>query len=565
MSGEKAMLAVWMLILSAYGIARGEGDHHVRQDGSAKPPYNIIFIIVDQRTYGLFAGPDYFLPAFDAIARHGVTFRNHYIASAMCSASRASFLTGLTPQVHGVFDQMHYPFVPSLSPDFPNMGSVLKALGYKTAFFGKFEMNKDVLHVKPGINYKTALQPYGFDIFSSGGDIGSEPLSGFNNDPFIAGESVRWLHENADLARRTSRPFFMVASFLNPHDIMYGNANIVGQPPVEKAVAPMALPPLPDSSIYLKKWSFTLPPSLDESITAPGMPRAFLEYDKGWFGWSGIIPTYRKDMWRIYYNYYLNTIRDVDRSVKQIVDVLNDMDLWRDTVVVFTSDHGELAGAHGGQKGKGPFCYEANAHVPLLIAHPTGKAGVSCSALTSHLDLLPTFVGLTGLPQADRPATVKLLPGHDLSRLLADPEQANLHAMRPAVLFNYLGLSTVDGDYLRELISATYLGKSRPPVTQVKLDKRGFLSFVFDGRYKFARYYGPIAFNTPKTLEEVFKNNDVQLFDLQNDPDEMHNLVLDREQNQELILRMNGLLNDMIAKEVGVNDGRFLPQGIRPK
>ena len=102
-------------------------------------------------------------------------------------------------------------------------------------------------------------------------------------------------------------------------------------------------------------------------------------------------------------------------------------------------------------------------------------------------------------------------------------------------------------------------------MSTAKLDKRGFLSFVFDGRYKFARYYAPTAFNTPQTLDEIFKNNDVQLFDLQSDADEMHNLALAPEKNKELILRMNGLLNDLIAKEVGVNDGRFLAPLLAPK
>ena len=103
------------------------------------------------------------------------------------------------------------------------------------------------------------------------------------------------------------------------------------------------------------------------------------------------------------------------------------------------------------------------------------------------------------------------------------------------------------------------------PARRYNLDKRGFLSFVFDGRYKFARYYAPTAFNTPRTLDEIFKNNDVQLFDLQNDPEEMHNLAVEPEKNRETILRMNDLLNDMIAKEVGVNDGRFLTPFIGSK
>ena len=102
-------------------------------------------------------------------------------------------------------------------------------------------------------------------------------------------------------------------------------------------------------------------------------------------------------------------------------------------------------------------------------------------------------------------------------------------------------------------------------MSTAKLDKRGFLSFVFDGRYKFARYYAPTAFNTPQTMEEIFKSNDVQLFDLQNDPDEVHNLALAPEKNKELILRMNGLLNDLIAKEVGVNDGRFMAPVLNSK
>jgi arylsulfatase len=350
----------------------------------------------------------------------------------------------------------------------------------------------------------------------------------------------------------------MVASFVNPHDIMFGDGNVPGQPLVQKPLVPEATPPPPPNSIYERKWSFTLPASLQESLTAPGMPGALLEYHKGWTGWSGVIPTDRKDMWTIFYNYYLNTIRDSDRSVQQIVDVLNEMDLWRDTVVVFTADHGEMGGAHGGLKGKGPFVYEQNAHVPLIIAHPAAKAGGTCSALTSHLDLLPTFVGLTGLPDTRRPDAVKALPGHDFSALLANPEQASVQAVRPAVLFNYMGVSTADGDYLRRVMTSLFFHKPSPPIGHASMDKRGLLSFVFDGRYKFGRYYAPTAFNTPRTLDEVLKNNDVQLFDLQGDPEEIRNLALEPEKNRETILRMNKLLNDLIAKEVGVNNGEFL-------
>jgi len=95
--------------------------------------------------------------------------------------------------------------------------------------------------------------------------------------------------------------------------------------------------------------------------------------------------------------------------------------------------------------------------VPLIIAHPAAKAGATCSALTSHIDLVPTFVGLTGLSESRRPDTVKALPGHDFSTLLTDPEKATLQTVRPGVLFDYVGVSTVDGDYLRNIVVSVFM------------------------------------------------------------------------------------------------------------
>jgi arylsulfatase len=100
---------------------------------------------------------------------------------------------------------------------------------------------------------------------------------------------------------------------------------------------------------------------------------------------------------------------------------------------------------------------------------------------------------------------------------------------------------------------------------QSKLKKRGFMSFAFDGQYKFVRYYAPDNFNMPVTLEQILRDNDLQLFDLRNDPLETSNLALDPEKNKDLILRMNALLNELMANEVGKNDGSFLPKEIRPQ
>ena len=125
--------------------------------------------------------------------------------------------------------------------------------------------------------------------------------------------------------------------------------------------------------------------------------------------------------------------------------------------------------------------------------------------------------------------------------------------------------------YRRSIPATCYLPvptrKGLPPLSEKNpnLSHRGFINFCFDGRYKYARYYAPDQFNTPLAFDDIFGGNELELFDLEADPDEVENLALDGEQNRALIVAMNDLLNDLIAQEVGVNDGRLLPEVVRPK
>jgi arylsulfatase len=535
-----------------------------KPDPAGKRPYNLIFVICDQESYHVRASQDYVLPARQALQRRGVTFRNHYIGSAVCTPSRALLFTGQPPQLNGVYDHLAFGFVPSMSPEQPNMGSVMKGLGYQTAYFGKFELSTKVLAAKRTENTSTWLQPYGFDVYNADGDNHGDVHDGFAEDPYIASAGIRWMRAHTPEFRQKGTPFFMVMSLVNPHDIMFADANVPGQPVVQKPLGKGLIAGPPKSALYERRWDFKLPPSLRENLKGPGMPAAVLEYEKGWAGSVGSIPGARKDMWYNYCNYYLNCLRDSDRTLQQVWDALDDMDLWKDTVVVLTADHGDMAGTHG-LRGKGPLCYENNAHVPMVIAHPDAQGGKSCIALTSHLDLVPTFVGLTGLPENRRPEVVKKLPGRDFSRLLADPEKAPVAAIRPGILFNYVSLTTVDADYYIRSFALMAQGKRAPDITEVNLNKRGFLAFTFDGRHKLGRFYAPNAFNTPRTLEQLFKHNDVQVFDLRNDPEEVDNLALDRDRHKDTILRLNALLNDLMAREVGVTDSRFLPEAIRAR
>ena len=91
------------------------------------------------------------------------------------------------------------------------------------------------------------------------------------------------------------------------------------------------------------------------------------------------------------------------------------------------------------------------------------------------------------------------------------------------------------------------------------MNKRGSLRTVFDGRYKFTRYFAPIQRNRPQSLHELYQWNDVELFDLQSDPAEMHNLAATSTESPELALAMNDKLEALIKAEIGTDDGREMP------
>jgi arylsulfatase A-like enzyme len=541
-------------------------------DGSAaesatKPAHpNILLVISDQESFHLNSPADYRLPAREELQRRGVTFLQHYTAASMCTPSRAALLTGQPPQVNGVFDQMELGYVPNMPTRRPSLGTIMKQLGYATAYFGKFEMDRRLITPNDHTNYLHALRPYGFDTFAPDGDKTGHPDQGYHTDEYTVGEAARWLRTNAVDLNRQGKPWLLVVSMVNPHDIMYTDANLPGEQ-VQVSPAGGKLTRPPDNSLYRRQWEFPLYSSLEQPFDLPGRPRAQWEYLQGWSQWVGFIPADRRGMWKVFYNCYLNLIRDNDASLELVLDTMTELGLWQNTAVLLTADHGELAGSHGGLRGKGPFPYEQQSHIPLVIVHPDRPGGKKCRAITSNIDLVPTIVGLTGAPASQREQLTTDMPGHDLSFLLDDPESAPVDAARKAALFNYVGIQLIDANYFRQIAPLQARGQYAPPLTQLRpnLSRRGLISFVFDGRYKFARYYAPNRFNTPRTLDELFANNEVELFDLQSDPAEVDNLAVDRDKNQDLILRMNGLLNEMIADEVGVNDGQFLPPPVRPR
>lgn len=536
------------------------------QKENREQPYNIVMVMADQESFHLNQPLGFILPSREELRQRGTSFENHYIAAAMCTPSRGVIFSGRPPQINGVFDQMELGYVPSLDANKPSMGTMLKQLGYSTAYFGKFELLRDIIYPQDSVNYTKALVEYGFDTFAPDGDKIGEPSQGYDTDGYTVEAGNRWLRTNAQQLNREGKPWFLLTSMVSPHDIMYADGNLPGER-VQVSHADATLTPPPQNSIYQKIWKFPLSASRLQPVDAPGRPDAQRQFLEGWSYWLGTIPADRADMWKIFYNYYLNLIRDNDRMLQTLLATLSELDLWKKTIVIFTADHGELAGSHGGLRGKGPFPYELQTHVPFLVVHPEHPGGRLCNAVTSHIDLLPTLAGLTGRPEQERRTATKNMPGKDFSVLLQNPEAAPADAARKGALFNYVGLQTIDANYLKKIAPLQAAGKFVPSleILHPNLKKRGFLNFVFDGRYKFTRYYAPSEFNTPETFQQILQFNDLELFDLEKDPFEMKNLAVEPVKHQALIMRLNALMNELIADEVGTNDGQFLPAAVRPK
>ena len=220
--------------------------------------------------------------------------------------------------------------------------------------------------------------------------------------------------------------------------------------------------------------------------------------------------------------------------------------------------------AHG-LRGKGPFAYQEAVHLPMQVVHPDVQGGQSCQALSSHIDLAPTLLDLAGVPEGRRAELAgRALPGKSLAGAISAPARSSLHSVRDSVLFTYSGLATNDSELIRIISEAKAAGRDPKAAVQAagyqpNLKKRGSLRTVFDGRYKFTRYFSPIERNSPRNLEELYRDNDVELFDLKTDPREMVNLAVNRGTNEALVSTMSEKLERIMAAEFGKDDGREMP------
>src|SRR5262245_23720517 len=481
--------------------------------GAALPPgLNVLFILTDQERY--FEQWPIPLPGREQLRRTGVYFTNHHIASCVCSPSRSVIYTGQHIQHTGIFDNAGFPWQPDLPTSFGTIGDLLRALGYYTAYEGKWHINSAMEHENKEWDvtesFMDLMDEYGFSDFIGVGDLIGNVQGGYKFDGITTAMAVRWLRGRAQALNGRGQPWYLAVNLVNPHDIMFFNTDAPGER-VQEGTNLSAINRDIDDALYRAQWNdVPLPATWQQPLAAPGRPSAHARYRDCNAALVGMIPN-EEARWRRFQNYYFNCLRDVDQSVERLIQELDTLGLRENTIVIFTADHGELGGAHGGLWGKGATAYSEQNHVPLIVSHPALPGGATCHAVTSHVDLVPTILRLTGQDLTPAEDFLGKLVGKDFSPLLAAPEAAGPNAVREAALYNYNMVLYLDPAFLRAGFAlwaqkptlSEEEFKARALALQPNWSYRGAIRSMVDGRYRFSRYFAPNQFNTPRTLEEL--------------------------------------------------------------
>ncbi|EJW89348.1 choline sulfatase [gut metagenome] len=318
---------------------------------------NIIYIFTDQHTASAMScagNPDVYTPNLDRLAAAGILFQNAYCTAPLSGPSRGAMFTGHYPDAVGL-SVNGAPMPDSLQTQ--TLGTLMKNAGYECVYGGKWHL--PLLDIPD--------KEFGFDRLYKHSDDG------------LAEACV------AFLSQKHEQPFFLVASYDNPHNICeYARQQNL-------PYGPIAVPDIRE---------------------CPGLPVNFAKnpYDAGVIDSEkranyNVYPSidYTVDDWRMYRYTYYRLVEKVDQEIGKIIDAIDQNDLWKNTVVIFSSDHGDGIGAHHWNQKSA--LYEEVMNVPLIVTLPEKKhAGtVLPQLINGGLDF---FVSVCDWGKAKKPAGV---------------------------------------------------------------------------------------------------------------------------------------------------------------
>ncbi len=444
---------------------------------TARP--DIIVILTDQEraappyeTDELRRWRDDALPGRRWFDDHGVSFKRHYTGSLACVPSRPTIFTGQFPDVHGVTqtDGLGKDADDSAmrwlrEGEVPTLGDWFRATGYDTRYEGKWHLSHADLtdpqtggplatNNEAGVVDPAAVLAYldadRLDRFGFSGWVGPEPHggllanSGLRRDGLYADRAVAWLNERYQRRRSCDpdacRPFLLVVSFVNPHDIVLFLGWTRRSPLADDPYRTPDVPP---------------PPTADEDLsTKPAAQAAYrASYPTGYAPLGGSpYDEFGDDYRRLYYRLHADVDGPIDRVRRAVTENGSS-----DAVLLRSADHGELLGAHGGLHQKWFTLYDEATRVPFTIVRVGDNATDARSVdemPTSHVDIVPTLlaaagvdIGAVGAELAARFSEFHPLPGRNLMPVVdggdADPDRTVYLMTRDNIMEGDTGASAV--------------------------------------------------------------------------------------------------------------------------
>jgi arylsulfatase A-like enzyme len=298
-----------------------------------------------------------------------------------------------------VYDNTVFPWHHSLDPAIATIGSQLGAGGYRSSYIGKW-------HLTGGPTPPMDLYGYA-DWDGNDQHFMGWAGTGVHFDPVIAESAARWLDAHGTQAE----PWFLTVALVNPHDVMWfpmDQPSYQSDHPDELAATEAlldaakwkdgaAVPPFTDAFDDVVEG---LPESFgDDLLTKPACHRQWRWDQQHWL--AGYLPPDDREQWRRQLDYYVKLHQLADDSLGTVLAALERSGAWDDTVIIFTSDHGDMCGSHG-LRSKGPFVYDEIMRVPCYVKPAASSpepaaAGRRSTSLSSHVDLARTICGIAGV------------------------------------------------------------------------------------------------------------------------------------------------------------------------
>ncbi len=482
---------------------------------------NIIFILTDDQSYGLLGCTGNEIvktPQIDKLADQGILFTNAHITSAICTPSRISILLSQFERKHGVnFNSGTSVSAEAWEQSYPVL---MRKTGYYTGWIGKN-------HAPIGEGgYQSGLMDKSFDYWYAGhGHLGFYPKDRhkiFNDamahtQPEIIAEGVNSFLDNNERRlkgaieflekRPENKPFLLSISFNLPHGA--GTSSMQLKPEddaIYKTLYRDMEIPLPDN--YVAK----------ANIKNPKLPKDLLRTDDRQTGYNYVDnPETTKER----YIRQLQAMSGVDRMIGDLIRKLKALKLNKNTIIVFTSDHGLFMGEQG--LGGKAFCYEKTTHVPLIIMDPRVKKknrGIKSDALVQSIDIAPTILtfGKTAIPLE--------FQGKDISGLISgDIREPRDYVFTENLWSTQFGnprceaVQNKEWKYIRYYKNNTFSASKKMAVAkQLGINENKMLYAVHDTDIAIYRDYIESSIKGELPVYE-------ELYNLRNDPSELNNLI----------------------------------------